>query len=85
MSVFRECLSIFVCVLRSFEFIFSHLKKGGVTGVAHFIIVNRLNKTEFAFFHLVIGCLGFNGPLRQYFNLYRAVSQRGRRGRKRGE
>ena len=27
------------------------------------------------------GCLGFNGPLRQYFSLYRAVSQReGERG-----
>ena len=27
------------------------------------------------------GCFGFNGPLRQYFSLYRAVSQReGERG-----
>ena len=25
---------------------------------------------------LVGGCFGFNGPLRQYFSLYRAVSQR---------
>ena len=25
----------------------------------------------------LVGCCGFNGPLRQYFNLYRAVSQRG--------
>ena len=24
----------------------------------------------------VVGCLGFNGPFRQYFSLYRAVSQR---------
>ena len=24
----------------------------------------------------VVGCFGFNGPLRQYFSLYRAVSQR---------
>ena len=23
-----------------------------------------------------VGCLGLNGPLRQYFSLYRAVSQR---------
>ena len=23
-----------------------------------------------------VGCFGFNGPLRQYFSLYRAVSQR---------
>ena len=24
----------------------------------------------------LVGCLGFNGPLRQYFSLYRAASQR---------
>ena len=24
----------------------------------------------------LVGCLGYNGPLRQYFSLYRAVSQR---------
>ena len=31
--------------------------------------------------HWLVGCFGFNGPLRQYFSLYRAVSQReGERG-----
>ena len=31
----------------------------------------------------LVGCFGFNGPLRQYFSLYRAVSQReGERGKK---
>ena len=30
----------------------------------------------------LVGCFGFNGPLRQYFSLYRAVSQRGRKRRK---
>ena len=31
----------------------------------------------------LVCCLGFNGPLRQYFSLYRAVSQReGERGEK---
>ena len=31
----------------------------------------------------IVGCFGFNGPLRQYFSLYRAVSQReGERGEK---
>ena len=25
----------------------------------------------------LVGCLGFNGLLRQYFSIYRAVSQRG--------
>ena len=29
----------------------------------------------------LVGCFGFNGPLGQYFSLYRAVSQReGERG-----
>ena len=32
----------------------------------------------------LVGCFGFNGSLRQYFSLYRAVSQReGERGEKR--
>ena len=31
----------------------------------------------------LVGCFGFNGPLKQYFSLYRAVSQReGERGEK---
>ena len=37
-----------------------------------------LMKTQFGW---LVGCFGFNGPLRQYFSLYRAVSQReGERG-----
>ena len=24
----------------------------------------------------LVGCFGFNGPLKQYFSLYRAISQR---------
>ena len=32
----------------------------------------------------LVGCSGFNGPLRQYFSLYRAVSQKDEeRGEKR--
>ena len=31
----------------------------------------------------LVGCFGFNGPLRQYFSLYRAVSQREGERRKR--
>ena len=35
-------------------------------------------------FSWLLGCFGFNSPLRQYFSLYRAVSQReGERGEKR--
>ena len=42
-----------------------------------------LNTTN-TLFQSMVGCFGFNGPLRQYFSLYRAVSQReGERGEKR--
>ena len=34
-------------------------------------------------FGWLVGCFGLNGPFRQYFSLYRAVSQReGERGEK---
>ena len=40
-------------------------------------------KISIVIFGLLVG-FGFNGPLRQYFSLYRAVSQReGERGKKR--
>ena len=32
-------------------------------------------------FGMMARCFGFNGPLRQYFSLYRTVSQRGWLGR----
>ena len=32
---------------------------------------------EKVIFFTLVGCFGFNGPLRQYFSLYPAVSQRG--------
>ena len=28
----------------------------------------------------LVGCFGLNGPLRQYFSLYQAISQREREG-----
>ena len=35
------------------------------------------------YYDWLVGCFGFNGPLRQYFSLYRAVSRRkGGRGEK---
>ena len=35
----------------------------------------------FVFYSWLVGCFGFNGPSRQYFSLYQAVSQReGERG-----
>ena len=49
-----------------------------------FIIILPLpfNICDFFLFHIeiegcwLVGCFGINGPLRQYFSLYRAVSQR---------
>ena len=38
------------------------------------VLVNRLGGLSLS--RLLVGCFGFNGPLRQYFSLYRAVSQR---------
>ena len=43
-------------------------------------IVNSKNSKS-GYVGWLVGCFGFNGPLRQYFSLYRAVSQReGERG-----
>ena len=40
----------------------------------------KIQKTHTSY-DVLVGCFGFNGPLRQYFSLYRAVSQReGERG-----
>ena len=48
----------------------------------HEVLVNRLGGLSPPRIWLV-GCFGFNGPSRQYFSLYRAVSQReGERGEK---
>ena len=42
------------------------------------LLLHGLSEPEF---YGLVGCVGFNGPLRQYFSLYRAVSQReGERG-----
>ena len=41
------------------------------------------NSAYHLLFGWLVGCFGFNGPLRQYFSLYQAVSQReGERGEK---
>ena len=37
---------------------------------------NRTKASILADVGVVVGCFGLNGPLRQYFSLYRAVSQR---------
>ena len=50
------------------------LTVGAVGGsIRHF---NSRLSFHFFFFFLLIGCFGLNGPLRRYFSLYRAVSQR---------
>ena len=44
---------------------------------------NARSVSETYFLGWLVGCFGFNGPLRQYFSLYKTVSQReGERGEK---
>ena len=63
---------------------FLQRQKKNPVGASYFL----LGKTPFGFIALwlvgwLVGCFGFNGPLRQYFSLYQAVSQReGERGEK---
>ena len=54
-----------------------------VTGLLHNrIMTSNIQEYLSLDFGWLVG-LGFNGPLRQYFSLYRAVSQReGERGKK---
>ena len=50
------------------------------------VVISRSASESDVRFYLcwLVGCFGFNGPLRQYFSLYQAVSQReGDRGEKR--
>ena len=67
-------------------FPFVYLQEGFFGGV--FLPFEVLNRTYFDTFLESLGLdwlvgFGFNGPLRQYFSLYRAVSQRvGGRGKK---
>ena len=42
----------------------------------------RSSVHPFVCIHLMTDCFGFNGPLRQYFSLYRTASQRGRKKRR---
>ena len=45
-----------------------------------------LSLWEMARYSCLVGCFGLSGPLRQYFSLYRAVSQReGEIGKDRGK
>ena len=42
----------------------------------HGLRCHRTRSTTHFALSWLVGCFGFNGPLRQYFSLYRAVSQR---------
>ena len=38
--------------------------------------IYHIDKGGYILWCWLVGCFGFNGPLRQYFSLYQAVSQR---------
>ena len=44
--------------------------------VQSFCIILDVAHIKYNYNRWLVGCFGFNGPLRQYFSLYRAVSQR---------
>ena len=47
-------------------------------------VISRQLSGQVYLYSWLVGCFGFNGPFRQYFSLYRAVSQReGEREKKR--
>ena len=54
-----------------FRFSFRGFKKGSYQLLATYVLEALVNHLGWLF-----GCFGLNGPLRQYFSLYRAVSQR---------
>ena len=42
--------------------------------MSHFSFAGETKTTEASLISWLVGCFGFNGPFRQYFSLYRAVS-----------
>ena len=49
----------------------------------HLVRKQLFSHAAYTLQRISVGCFGLNGPLRQYFSLYRAVSQReGERGEK---
>ena len=70
------------CELRTFRLVSSKVASAGTERSKPMVqTLNRLILKEILVGWLV-GCFGLSGPLRQYFSLYRVVSQR---ERKRGE
>ena len=63
----KRCLSLFIFSSHFF----------------HFWYLKWFFLAKLSFPEILVGCFGFNDPLRQYFSLYRAVSQReGEKGEK---
>ena len=63
--------------------IFSCLQKYKVVNIHHNDMIMTVNNSYLEIGWLV-GCFGLNGPLRQYFSVYRAVSQTEGERRKKG-
>ena len=52
------------------------LKEHSDPGVKALLFINGVKIKLAITFHWLVGCFGFNGPLRQYFSLYLSISQR---------
>ena len=73
-------------ILANIKFLFGHFKSSFICHIAKFCTdMGYINESRVALLYdsnssvevsLVVWCFGFHAPLRQYFSLYRAVSQR---------
>ena len=79
MSMKSSILSFKAAEYFNVNVLYIHFSTTDVHSVFNFYITCIIKFNNF----WLVGCFGFNGPLRQYFTLYRAVSQReGERGEK---
>ena len=62
---------LFLAVLENSENVTSEILISEVTSLLRYHEKHRMTFVDW-----LVGCFGLNGPLRQYFSLYRAVSQR---------
>ena len=60
---------VYICQLIRFARVCSHVDD---LNTRNKVLTEKLLKQGFRW---LVGCFGFNGPLRQYFSLYRAVTR----------
>ena len=75
-SYWMDLLGLYDCFVQSSLFIVMRLKFKGNFLISKSLRIKFPRKHTYDQCIWLVGCFGLNGPLRQYFSLYRAVSQR---------